>query len=328
MVRTGNAQRRFRIVVPLVAGLAVPCGAAAQDYPTKAIRWVVPYPPGGSSDFLARVIGQKITDAWKQTVVVDNRTGANGNIGTEAAARAPADGYTLLLVASTFTMNPGLYPNLPFDTEKDLTPVITILYQPYILSTHPTLPVRSVQQLLALARAKPGGLDYASGGAGNATHIAAELFSTMAGIRMNHIPYRGVGIAITSLLSGETQLTFAPLVAVQPHLNTGRLRALGVTSRKRVATLPDMPTVAESGVPGYEEGNWQAVLVPTGTTRGVVTKLNQELVRILTTTDVKDQIAKIGADVIANTPEQTAALIRTDLKRYGDLIRKLGIRVE
>jgi len=311
-----------------VAAAALPAGVAAQDYPTKALRWIIPYPPGGSSDYLARIIGQKITESWKHTVVIDNRTGANGNIGTEVAAKAPPDGHTLLLVASTFAMNASLYPKLPFDTEKDLAPVSILLFQPYILSVHPSLPARSVQQLLALARAKPGALDYASGGQGNATHIAAELFATMAGVKLNHVPYRGVGIAITSLLSGETQITFAPLVAVQPHMNSGRLRAIAATSPKRIVSLPDLPTVAESGVPGYEEGNWQGVLVPAGTSRPIVTRLNRELVRIMTSTDLKEQIVKLGATVIANTPEEFSAVLRTDIQRYGELIRKLGIRVE
>lgn len=328
MARTCVAHTGISTVAAALGFAALPIAAPAQEYPSRPIRCIVPYPPGGSSDYLARMVGQKLTETWKQSVIVDNRTGANGNIGTEVAARAPADGYTMLLVASTVTINPALYPNLPFDTEKDLAPVVNLLFQAYIVAAHPSLPVRTLRELLALAKAKPGGIDFASGGAGNATHLAAELFSSMAGIRMTHIPYRGVGIAITSLLAGETQIAFVPLVAVQPHLNTGRIRALAVTSPARIAPVPNIPTVAESGLPGFSDGNWQGILVPGGTGRTIVLKLNQEIVRILRSSEMKSQIDKMGAEIIANTPEQFAAQIRTDLKRYGDLVRRLAIRVD
>lgn len=302
--------------------------APAQDYPVKPIRWIIPYPPGGTSDFLARLIGQKITDSWKQIVIVDNRSGANGNIGTEAAARAPADGYTMLLVASTFAMNPAVYPNLSFDSEKDFAAVTMILWQPYLLSVHPSLPVTTVKQLVALARARPGAIDYSSGGVGNATHIAAERFAKMAGVKLNHVPYRGVGLSIPALLSGEVQLTMASSVAVQPYVKSGRIRVLAATGRKRVPSLPDVPTVDEAGIRGFEEGNWQAVLVPARTPRPIVSKLHQELVRIVKTPDVTEQIVRVGADVIANTPEESAATIRTDLKKYAEIIKALNIRLE
>ena len=214
----------------------------AQEYPAKPIRWIIPYPTGGTSDFLARLIGQKLTEAWKQPVLVDNRSGANGNIGTEAAARAPADGYTLLLVASTFTMNPAVYPNLPFDTEKDFAGVTTILWQPYLLSVHPSLPVKSVKELVALANSRPGAIDYGSGGVGNATHIAGERFATMAGVKLNHVPYRGVGPSITALLPGEVQVVRvvgrgAALRRERPHAGA---RGDG---EKRIAQMPEVPTV-------------------------------------------------------------------------------------
>src|SRR5262245_5959149 len=208
----------------LVAMLS--CGAQAQDKPTKPIRWIIPYPTGCTSYFLARLIGQKVTEDWKQPVLVDNRSGANGNIGTEAAARAPADGYTLLLVASTFTMNPAVYPNLPFDSEKDFAGVTTILWQPYLLSVHPSLPAKSLKELVALAKARPGAIDYGSGGVGNATHIAGERFASMAGVKLNHVPYRGVGPSITALLAGEVQVLYASAVAVQPYIASGRMRVL------------------------------------------------------------------------------------------------------
>lgn len=328
MSRIGLINRRLWLLMIFLVGVPAPVSVLAQEYPSKPIRWIIPYPTGGTSDFLARLIGQKLTETWKQPVLIDNRTGANGNIGTDAAAKAPPDGYTMLLVASTFTMNPAVYPNLPFDTEKDFAPVTTILWQPYLLSVHPSLPVTSVKQLVALARSRPGALDYSSGGVGNATHIAAERFATMARVKLNHVPYRGVGPAITALVGGEVQLMFASSVPVQPHVKTGKIKVLGVTGLKRIASMADVPTVSEAGVPGYEEGNWQAVLVPSRTPQPAIMKLNQELVRIVKAPDISGQILQVGADVIANTPEETGALIRNDLKKYADVIKRLNIKLD
>ena len=319
---------RLGLATLALAILVAPTTLVAQEYPVKPIRWIIPYPTGGTSDFLARIIGQKLTDAWKQPVLVDNRSGANGNIGTDAAAKAPGDGYTMLLVASTFTMNPAVYPNLPFDTEKDFAPVTTILWQPYLLSVHPSLPVKSVKELISLARTRPGAIDYGSGGVGNATHIAGERFASMANAKLNHVPYRGVGPSITALLQGEVQVLYASSVAVQPYIKSGRMRVLAVTGEKRIAQMPEVPTVAEAGVPGYIEGNWQAVLVPAKTPRTIINRLNQELVRIIKTPEISAQIRQVGADVIANSPDETGALIRTDLKKYAEVIRKLDIKVE
>lgn len=328
MSRTDLINHRLWLLMMFLVGVSAPATGLAQAYPSKPIRWIIPYPPGGTSDFLARLIGQKITDSWKQIVVIDNRAGANGNIGTDAAAKAPADGYTMLLVASTFAMNPAVYPNLPFDSEKDFAAVTMILWQPYLLSVHPSLPVTTVKQLITLARAKPSAIDYGSGGIGNAVHIAAERFAKMAGVKLNHVPYRGVGLAIPALLAGEVQLMMASVVAVQPYVKSGKIRILGVTGLKRVPGLPEVPTVAEAGVPGFEEGNWQAVLVPSRTPRPIVNKLNQELVRILRTPDVSGQIVRVGADVIANTPDEAAAIVKTDLKKYADVIKTLNIRLD
>jgi tripartite-type tricarboxylate transporter receptor subunit TctC len=319
--------RKWLVPVLLAAALA-PATVAAQEYPAKPIRWIIPYPPGGTSDFLARLIGQKMTESWKQTVIIDNRTGANGNIGTEAAARAPADGYTMLLVATTFAMNPSVYPNLPFDSERDFTAVTMILWQPYLLSVHPSMPVTSMKQLIALAKAKPGALDYSSGGVGNATHIAAERFAAIAGIKLNHVPYRGVGLSIPALLTGEVQMTMASSVAVAPYIKSGRIRILAVTGTRRVPTLPDVLTVAEAGLPGFEEGNWQCVLVPSKTPRPIINRLNQELVRIVKLPDITEQILRTGSDVIANSPEESSATVRQDIKKYAAVNKALNIKVE
>ncbi len=328
MSQIGIVRRRGWLLVILLPGVAAPAPVAAQTYPTKPVRWVIPYPTGGTSDFLARLIGQKLTDAWGQAVVIDNRTGANGNIGTEVAAKAAPDGYTMLLVASTFTMNPAVYPKLPFDSEKDFAAVTTLLWQPYLLAAHPSLAVTSVRQLVDLARAKPGEINYGSGGSGNATHIAAELFATMAKVKLTHVPYRGVGPAILALLAGEVKLMWASSVPMQPHLKSGRIRVLGVTGRERIAAMPDIPTVSEAGVPGYVEGNWQMVLVPAQTPKPIIAKLSQEIARIVKTPDITAQILLTGSDVIASTPAESAALMRTDLKKYGELIKALDIRVD
>ena len=320
--------KHFFAALLLSAAALAPATAPAQEYPAKPIRWIIPYPPGGTSDFLARLIGQKMTESWKQAVIVDNRAGANGNIGTEAAARSPADGYTMLLVATTFAMNPSVYPNLSFDSEKDFTAVTMILWQPYLLSVHPSLPVTSMKQLIALAKAKPGALDYSSGGVGNATHIAAERFAAQAGIKLNHVPYRGVGLSIPALLTGEVQMTMASSVAVAPYIKSGRIRILAVTGNRRVPSLPDIQTVSEAGLPGFEEGNWQCVLVPAKTPRPIVNRLNQELVRIVKLPDITEQILRTGSDVIANSPDEAAATVRQDLKKYAVVIKALNIKVE
>ncbi len=299
--------------------------AHAQEFPTKAVRWIVPYAPGGSSDILARLIGQKLAETWGHSVIVDNRPGAAGNIGTEVAARSPADGYTLLLVASTFTMNPSVYPKLAFDTVNDFAPVTMIMWQPFILSVHPSLPVDSVKQLIALARQKPGQLNYASGGSGTSGHIAAALFEMMSDVKFTHVPYRSMGPAITALLTGEVQLSFNTSIAAMPYVKQGKLRPLGVTGLRRIATLSAVPTIAEAGVPGYEEGAWQGVLVPAGTPRTMVTRLNQEIVRVVKGRDTSERIADVGAYVVANTPEEFAAAIKADIQKYAKLVKAAGI---
>ena len=311
-----------------IAALFAWAPSFAQDYPAKSIRWIVPYPPGGTSDFVARMIGQKLSDAWKQAVLIDNRGGANGNIGTEMVAKAPPDGYTLLLVANALTINQGLYSNLTFHAERDFAPVTTILTQPNVLAVHPSLPVKTVKEFIALARSQPGALNYASGGAGNQNHLAPELFARMAGVKFTHVPYKGMSLGIAALLTGEVHFTFATLVSVAPHLKSGRVRLLAVTSAERVATMPNLPTIAEAGVPGFEAASWVGVLVPAKTPQPIVTKLNQEIVRILRTPEVNEQIARTGADVLANTPEQFATIIRGDLKRYGELSKALNIRLD
>jgi tripartite-type tricarboxylate transporter receptor subunit TctC len=309
-----------------IAGILVPTSVLAQNYPAKPIRWVVPYSIGGTSDFLARLIGQKLTEAWGQNVIVDSRPGASGSIGTEVVARSAPDGYTMLLVATTFAINPAVYPQLPFNSAKDFAGVTTVLWQPYVLAVHPSLPVTSVKQLIELARAKPGYINYGSGSGGNAIHIVTERFAQMAGIKLTQVPYKDVGPAIIALLGGEINLLMASSVPLQPHLKSGKIKVLAVTGRARIAAMPDIPTVAESGLPTYIEGQWQMVLVPSRTPRPVIDKLSREIIRILRTTELTAQIQLTGSDVIGNTPAESDALIKTELKKYAELINTLHIQ--
>jgi tripartite-type tricarboxylate transporter receptor subunit TctC len=313
----------------LIAYVLVANGQAlAQDYPNKPVRCIVPYSAGGSSDFVARLLAQKLTEAWGQQVIVENRPGAAGNIGAETVVKAAPDGYTMLLVASTFATNPSLYPKLAFDSVRDFAPVTMILWQPFSLSVHPSLPVTSVKQLIALAKARPGELNFSTGGNGTSGHIAAELFMTMAGIRMTHVPYRSMAPAITALLTGEVQVNFnSPLSALE-HMKAAKIRALALTGRKRLAAMPGIPTVSESGVPGFEEGNWQGVLLPAATSRSVVAKLNQDIVRIVRSSEVSRRVTAVGADIIANTPEEFASAIRSDIAKYAQLVKSAQIRAE
>src|SRR5688572_32866205 len=309
-----DTNRRPGVAALLLLALSA-SPAYAQEFPTKPVRWIVPYAPGGSSDILARLIGQKLAETWGHTVIVDNRPGAAGNIGTEVAARSPADGYTMLLVASTFTMNPSVYPKLAFDTVNDFAPVTMIMWQPFILSVHPSLPVDSVKQLIALARQKPGQLNYASGGSGTSGHIAAALFEMMGGVKLTHVPYRSMAPAITALLTGEVQLSFNTSIVALPHAKTGKLRAIGVTGAKRIEALRDVPTISESAIPGYQEEPWQGVLVAAGTPRAIVGRLNQDIVRVTRGRDVSERIADVGGYVIANTPEEFAAILKADIQK-------------
>jgi len=328
MPKTGTSCPRAALLAAILCSTMSAVPAHSQDYPVKPVRWIVPYSAGGTSDYLARLIGQKLGESWGQNFVVDNRPGAAGNIGSEVAARMPADGYTLLLVATTHAMNPAVYGRLPFDAEKDFTPVINLVRQSFILSVHPSLPVKSVKELIALAKARPGEINFGSGGNGTSGHVAAELFSRAAGITMSHVPYRSMGHSVTALIAGEVQLSFnSPISNLAPS-KAGKVRAIAVTSKKRLPSLPDVPTVDESGVPGFEEGNWQGVLMPAGAARPIVLKLNQEIGRILATPEITNRFVREGVEVLGGPPEDFAAAIRSDLVKYAKLVKAAGIRAD
>lgn len=317
---------RAGMVLMLAASL-VAGTAAAQPYPSKPIRLIVPLAPGGPSDILARTMGQKLTEGMKQVVIVDNRTGAGGTLGIDLAAKSPPDGYTMLLVAvATYTINASLYPKLPYDPLKDLTPVTILAGAPYILVVHPALPVRSVKQLIALAKARPGELNYSSGGTGTGPHLATEVFKANAGIDVVHIPYKGAGPALNDLVAGQVQFQLANMIASLPLVQSGRLRAIAVSGTKRSARLPDVPTIAESGVKGLEEVGGHMIMVPGATPRAIIARLHQELVKVLQQPEVKARLVSEGAEIFGTPPDEAAAIIRNDIPKWAKIIKQLKIQ--
>ena len=321
---------RLLSLVVAAAGVALATAAFAQPYPSKPIRFVVPFPPGGPLDIMGRAIAQKLADVWGQPVVVDNRPGAGGGIGAEIVAKSPGDGYTLLMGAvSTHAINPSLYAKVPYDPQKDFVPVALVAQVPNILVVNPSLPVQSVKELIDYARAKPGALSFGSGSTGSTGHLAGELFKTMAGVDMVHIPYKGGAPAMQDLLAGQTQIMFDNLANALPQVKAGKLRALAVTTLKRAPTLPDLPTVAESGLPGFDLTTWFGVFVPAGTPRETVAKLNAEIVKALASKDLADRLAAMGAAPPENnTPESFAAFVRAEAAKYAQVVKRSGARVD
>jgi tripartite-type tricarboxylate transporter receptor subunit TctC len=307
----------------LVTGAAI-----AQGYPGKSIRIVVPFAPGGGADIIARILGQKMTDNWGQQVVVDNRAGASGNIGAEIVARAVPDGYTLLMASSALAINPSVYRSVPYDAVKDFIPITQPALLPNILVVHPSLPVKTVRDLVALAISKPGHIIYASAGAGTGTHLAAEMFKLQAGIDMVHVPYKGGGAVISDLLGGQVALTFATLPSVMPYVKADRLRAVAMTTTKRWPGLPAVPTIAESGFPGFEISTWIGLLAPAGTPKDIVGKLHGEVVRILKLPDMRARFDGLGMEQVGDTPEQFAAYIRSELAKYAKVVKESGAKLE
>ena len=300
--------------------------ASAQPYPAKPIRVVVPFPAGGNADIFARAFAQKLGEAWKQIPIVDNRAGAAGIIGTQFVAKAPADGYTLLFgTTGTHTTNPAVYAKLPYDPVRDFAPVSNFADSPFLLVVHPSIPVRTLQQLVTLAKSRPGQLDYASFGTGSSAHLAGEMLRTMAGINIIHVAYKGGPPAVNDLVGGHVSLMFNSLPAVLPLVKADRLRALAVASAKRSPALPELPTFAESGLPGFEAGSWYGLLAPAGTPREAITKLHAETVQMLALPDIRQRLAAEGADAIGNSPEEFAAQIRRDIERWEKVARAANI---
>jgi tripartite-type tricarboxylate transporter receptor subunit TctC len=303
-------------------------GALAQtNYPTRPIRLIVPLAPGGPSDILARTMGQKLSEGFKQTVIVDNRTGAGGTIGTDIAAKSPADGYTLLLIAAaTYTINASLYQKLPYDPRKDLAPVSIMAGAPYILVVHPSLPVKTVKELLALAKARPGELNYASGGSGTGPQMAFELLKLRTGVNIVHIPYKGTGPALNDMIAGQTQVALFNMIAALPFAQSGRLRGIAVSGPKRSPRISQLPTLTEVGIPGFEEIGGHMIMVPAATPKDIVSRLHQEILKALHSPEVKARLESEGAEIIGNTPEQAAASLRADMDKWAEVIRRTGIK--
>jgi tripartite-type tricarboxylate transporter receptor subunit TctC len=300
--------------------------AGAAPYPAKSIRLIVPLAPGGPSDILARTVAQKLSENIKQTVVVDNRPGAGGTLGAEIAARSPADGYTIILVSTSYAINASLYPKLPYDTLKDLTGVTMLAAAPYILAVHPSLPVKTYKQLAALAKARPGDLNYASGGSGTGPHMAMELLKLRTGLDIVHIPYKGAGPAMNDLVAGQVHMQMVNMLAGLPIARAGRIRAIAVSTARRSPAAPEIPTLDESGLPGFDEGGQHGIMIPAATPREIVAKLNQEIVRAVQSPEVRKRLMSEGAEVIGNTPEQYTAVIRADVEKWAKVIKATGIR--
>jgi tripartite-type tricarboxylate transporter receptor subunit TctC len=316
----------------VMGALAAACAlathlAGAQTYPSKAIRFIVPFAPGGGNDILGRVVAQKLNEAFNVPVVVDNRGGAGGTIGTDLTAKAPPDGYTMLINNVSLAVNVTLYPKLPYDTLKDLEPVTLVGRQPNILVVHPTLPAKSVRELLALARAQPQRIAYGSGGIGSSSHLAAELLKLTAKIEITHVPYKGMGPALVDLVSGQTQLIMATMASALPFVRSGRVRALAVTPAKRVPVVPDVPTMIEAGVAGFDYSTWYGLLVPAGTPQPVVTRLHETMVRILAASDVRERFGSQGVEPAATTPQEFKAYLKSEVARWGRVIKASGARV-
>ncbi len=304
------------------------CHALAQPYPAKPIRFVVPHTVSGSPDILARFIGARLGPALGQQIIVDNQPGAAGIVGAERVARSAPDGYTLMTGSSAVVINPSLYRKVGYDVLRDFQPVTELALAALVLAVHPSLPVRSTRELMALARAQPGVINYASGGSGSAAHMAAELFKSMAGVNLVHVPYKGTAPALTDLVGGHVSVGFYTVSAIGGYIRNGRLRALGVTALQRSAAIADVPTVAESGLPGYEASTWIGVLAPSGTPRDIIERLNTEIVKILGMPDVRQGFAAQGFDIIASTPEQFAAQIKTDFAKWARVIRESRVTVD
>ncbi|MBI2508919.1 MAG: tripartite tricarboxylate transporter substrate binding protein [Betaproteobacteria bacterium] len=305
--------------------IAAATHAAAQGYPAKPVRMIVPSTPGGSVDTLARLVAQKMTASLGQQVVVENRAGSGGVVGTDVAARSAPDGHTLLMAYGSHVINPTLYSNLPYDTVKDFVPVTQVAVQPLLVAVHPSLPVKSVKELNALAKARTGELNYASAGSGSGGHLAAEILNMMAGINMTHVPYRGIAPAMFDLIAGNTQLTIATLISTLPHVRSGRLRGIAVTSAKRSPVVPDVPTVGET-VPGYEVVVSYFLLAPAGTPREIVDKLHAEAAKALREPDIVQRLARDGAEPMGNSPEQTAQVIAQEIVKWGTAVKASGAR--
>jgi tripartite-type tricarboxylate transporter receptor subunit TctC len=334
-MRDMNAQTiskpaRLAAALPLACFVFAPPAPAAEAgaYPAKPIRLIVPFAPAGSADALARTIQPALSESLGETVVIDNRPGASSTIGTDMTAKAAPDGYTLVLVTTTHTVNPSLIAKLPFDTVKDFAPVSLVVSQPNILVVHPSVAAKSVKELVALAKAKPGTMNFASGGNGSSPHLSGELFNIVAGTHITHIPYKGSGPGVTDLLGGHVQMMFAGPLALEPHIKSGRLRPLAIADKRRSSILPDVPTMAEAGFPGVETGTWYGILAPARTPPAIVSHIQRVIVRILQTPELRTRILNQGVDIVASSPDEFGKLIIAEIAKWSRVVKAAGIRAD
>jgi tripartite-type tricarboxylate transporter receptor subunit TctC len=317
------------ILAALVSTATFAAAAAEPAYPTRPVRFIVPFAPGGSTDTLARTLAQRLSDVLGQQVVVDNRSGGNGNIGTEIVARAAPDGHTIVLgYIANLGIGPSLYAKLPFDPVKDFAPITLLAVAPNILVAHPSVPVKNVRELVAYAKANPQKVNYASAAVASLGHLAGELLNSSAGIQMQHVPYKGSGQAVIDLLAGQVQVMFSGMSSVMPHLKSGKLRALAVTGAQRSAAVPEVPTIAESGFPGFEATAWYGVLAPAGTPKAIVTRLHDEIVGALKVPEVKERLEMVGFELVGGTPEAFGAYIKSEIKKWAQVVKTAGIKAE
>jgi tripartite-type tricarboxylate transporter receptor subunit TctC len=322
-----NAQYSLVAAFAAASAVAFTPTAWAQNYPTKSVRIIAPFAPGGGTDFIARVAAQKLTEAMGQQFIVDNRPGAGGSLGAELGAKSLPDGYTFTLIAGSYSVNPALF-KLAFDPVNDITPVIQLSQGPFLIVATPSLPVKTAKDIIALAKAKPGNLLYASSGQGSITHLATELFADMAGIKMTHVPYKGTGPAIVDTISGQTQLLWGSIAPSTPHVKSGKLKAIAVSTMKRVEAFPDVPTVNESGLKGYDVILWHGLIAPKNLPRPILERVNGELNKILKNKEMQDKLAGDGVSAAGGTPEQFGTLIKRDIDTWRRVVQKAGIKAE
>ncbi|MBI4190333.1 MAG: tripartite tricarboxylate transporter substrate binding protein [Betaproteobacteria bacterium] len=323
-----NPNAMKRLICLLVATLAAQGAALAQTFPSKSIRFIAAFPAGGPSDIVSRAVGKRMSEVLGQPVVIENRAGAGGNIGAEVVAKSAPDGYTVLLGGSYLTIAPSLYLKLPYDPEKDFAPIGLIVSNQYVLVTHPAVPARNVKELIRLAKSKPGQLNYGSAGIGSPPHLAGELLKTMAGINAGHIPYKGATPALVDLIGGHIDYYFGGISGALPHVKTGKIRALAVTSSRRSSQLPEVPTVAESALPGYDITTWFGLLAAAGTPRDIVKKLNGVIVSIVNEPELKNYLIGQGVEPVTNTPEQFSVYIRSEISKFAKIVKAAGIKPE
>lgn len=319
---------RYGLTFLLLSAALSPATGIAQTYPTKSIRLIIPYPPGGGTDIIGRTVAQKLSEAFSQQVMVDNRGGAGGTIGTDIVAKSGADGYTLLMVPTSHVINPSIYPSLPYDTVKDFAPIALAASATIVLVSHPSVPVKSVKELIAFAKARPGQLNFGSAGNGTVFHLTGELFKRQAGIDLVHVPFKGGGPTVAAVAGGQITLSFETMLALFPHIQAHRVRALAVTGAKRSSVMPELPTIAESGFPTIVAENWYGFYAPAGTPKPVIDKLNTEIVKILKQPDVKTRFQGLGTEVMGSTPEELGAYVGREMAKWSKTAKEAGARVD